>query len=149
MKNVNLRSRTLISKGLDHSHRFLCPSVRGACRVVRGGGRCASDMLYDFKMNSVIVFLSFSDSETTDDEGENQYETKDDIGDDEDQTVHTDFASTPLFQEPLRDVFKRISSTSPPSSFPETRQTSLHLTDAKSVWFDYTCQFTEESCSAN
>lgn len=40
-------------------------------------------------MNSVIVFLSFSDSETTDDEGENQYETKDDIGDDEDQTVHT------------------------------------------------------------
>lgn len=46
-------------------------------------------MLYNFKINSVIVFLSFSDSETTDDEGENQYETKDDIGDDEDQTVHT------------------------------------------------------------
>lgn len=40
-------------------------------------------------MNSVIVILPFSDSETTDDEGENQYETKDDIGDDEDQTVHT------------------------------------------------------------
>lgn len=45
-------------------------------------------MLYDFNMNSVNVFLSFSDSETTDDEGENQYETKAAIGDDEDQTVH-------------------------------------------------------------
>lgn len=30
----------------------------------------------------------FSDSDTTDDEGEDQYETKLDIGNDEDQTVH-------------------------------------------------------------
>lgn len=33
--------------------------------------------------------LFVSDSETTEDEGEDQYETKDDVGNDEDQTIRT------------------------------------------------------------
>lgn len=36
-------------------------------------------------MFSISCFIS--DSETTEDEGEDQYETKDDVGDDEDQTA--------------------------------------------------------------
>lgn len=42
-------------------------------------------------MLHIIQFSTcfFSDSETTEDEGEDQYETKDDVGDDEDQPVHT------------------------------------------------------------
>lgn len=33
--------------------------------------------------------LFVSDSETTEDEGEDQYETKDDVGNDKDQTIRT------------------------------------------------------------
>lgn len=35
------------------------------------------------------ISLFVSDSETTEDEGEDQYETKDDVGNDEDQTIRT------------------------------------------------------------
>lgn len=40
MKNVNQCCRTLISRGLDHSHWFFCLSVCTACGVERSGGRC-------------------------------------------------------------------------------------------------------------
>lgn len=40
MKNVNRCCRTLISRGLDHSHCFFCLSVCTACGVERSGGRC-------------------------------------------------------------------------------------------------------------
>lgn len=40
MKNVNQCCRTLISRGLDHSHWFFCLSVCAACRVEQSGGRC-------------------------------------------------------------------------------------------------------------
>ena len=40
MKHVNQCCRTLISRGLDHSHWFFCLSVCTACGVERSGGRC-------------------------------------------------------------------------------------------------------------
>lgn len=40
MKNVNQCCRTLISRGLDHSHWFFCLSVCTACGVEHSGGRC-------------------------------------------------------------------------------------------------------------
>eukprot|EP00066_Takifugu_rubripes_P021290 XP_011610556.1 PREDICTED: striated muscle preferentially expressed protein kinase [Takifugu rubripes] len=50
----------------------------------------ANNHLGEARSSAVLAVLDLGeDSETTDDEGENQYETKDDIGDDEDQTVHT------------------------------------------------------------
>lgn len=41
MKNAKRCCRTLISRGLDHSHWFFCLSVCAACRVERSGGRCS------------------------------------------------------------------------------------------------------------
>ncbi len=41
MRNAKRCCRTVICRGLDHSHWFFCLSVCSACRVEHSGGRCS------------------------------------------------------------------------------------------------------------